>query len=136
MAAKLGEERLDCVPALPHNCGMIATRRGDGAVVIALYNHESDFGKFGNNEKITLSLTNLPEKCTLKRYRIDETFSNAFTAWSRLGSPEHPTVWERELISRRARLEQPCADESCASQWQGDILLTPNSVELLEFEVD
>ena len=136
MAAKLGEERLDCSPALPHNCGMIATRRKEGSVVIALYNHESDFGKFGNNEKISLSLTNLPAKCTLKRYRIDESFSNAFTAWSRLGSPEHPTVWERELISRRARLEQPCADESCAGQWQGDILLTPNSVELLEFEVD
>ena len=133
MAAKLGEERFDCPAELPQNCGIIGTRRADGAVVIALYNHESHFGKFGSNEKISIKVENLPADCTLKRYRIDESYSNAFTAWSRLGSPAHPTVWEREQINRRAQLEQTCADEKCSAVWQGDAVLTNNSVEMFEF---
>ena len=102
-------------------------------MVIALYNHESHFGKFGSNEKISLKVENLPANCTLKRYRIDESCSNAFTAWSRLGSPAHPTVWEREQINRRAQLEQTCDEEKCSAVWQGDIILTNNSVEMFEF---
>ena len=133
LASKLGEERFPVPGALPKNCGLVGTRRSDGAVVVAFYNHESDFGKFGSNEKITLNFENLPANCTLKRYRIDETYSNAFTAWSRLGSPAKPSVWEREQINRRARLEELCAPEKCSGSWQGDMVLTGNSVELFEF---
>ena len=118
---------------MPRNTGVILTRREDGAVVAAFYNHVSDFGKFGENVLLKAAIENLPENFTLKRWRIDETFCNAFTAWSRLGSPEQPTVWEREQISRRSRLEEMTAPEKGNGRWQGDILLTPNSVELLEF---
>jgi hypothetical protein len=104
-----------------------------GAIVAAVYNHVSDFGKFGSNELLKLNFSDLPAKYTLKRWRIDEVFSNAFTAWSRMGNPAQPTVWEREVINRRARLEQPCADEQGAASWQGDVLMTPNSVEVFEF---
>ena len=133
LASKLGEERFDCTDIMPENCGIIPTRRADGAVVVAVYNHVSDFGKFGNNESIHLKFDNLPATYVLKRYRIDDVFSNAFTAWSRMGSPAQPTVWEREMINRRARLEQPCQDVRGAAVWQGDLLLTPNSVEVFEF---
>ena len=133
LGAKLGEEICPVEAEMPRNTGVILTRRADGAVVAAFYNHESDFGKFGENVPVKLNLSGLPEKCTLKRWRIDELFSNAFTAWSRLGSPDMPTVWEREQISRRSRLEEMMPAEKCGSTWQGDLLLTPNSVELLEF---
>ena len=133
LASKLGEERLEHACEMPKNCGMILTKRADGAIVAAVYNHVSDFGKFGSNELLKLNFSDLPGKYTLKRWRIDEVFSNAFTAWSRMGSPAQPTVWEREVINRRARLEQPCADEQGAASWQGDVLMTPNSVEVFEF---
>ena len=133
LGAKLGEERLPVDAEMPRNTGVILTRREDGAVVAAFYNHVSDFGKFGENVLLKAAIENLPENFTLKRWRIDETFCNAFTAWSRLGSPEQPTVWEREQISRRSRLEEMTAPEKGNGRWQGDILLTPNSVELLEF---
>lgn len=133
LGAKLGEEIIPVDAGMPRNTGLILTRRTDGAVVAAFYNHVSDFGKFGENVPLKVKIENLPGKCQLKRWRIDEVFSNAFTAWSRLGSPEQPTVWEREMISRRSRLEELVPPEMCENLWQGDLVMTPNSVEVLEF---
>ncbi|MBO4649368.1 MAG: hypothetical protein J5806_14565 [Lentisphaeria bacterium] len=135
MAARLGGERLAVEGDFPKNCGIVATRSGDGRIAVALYNHESDFGREGENAPETLRLTirSLPEKYRVEHRRIDQVFSNAFTAWSRLGCPAEPTVWERELISRRSGLEKCRSDETGSGNWNGEILLEPNSVELLEF---
>jgi len=59
-------------------------------------------------------------------------FSNAFTAWSRLNCPTQPTVWEREQISRRARLEKCRPDVNGGYSFVGEAVMTPNSVELIE----
>jgi len=135
MAARLGGERLAVEGDFPKNCGVIATRSGDGRITVALYNHESDFGREGENapEPLRLTVRSLPKKYRVERRRIDQVFSNAFTAWSRLGSPAEPTVWEREQISRRSGLEKYRPDETGSENWNGEILLLPNSVELLEF---
>ena len=135
MAAHLGGELLAVEGNSPRNCGIIATRSGDGRIAIVLYNHESDFGREGENipEPVQLALHFLPQKFRVERRRIDPIFSNAFTAWSRLGSPAEPTVWEREQISRRSELEKYRPDEVGSENWTGEVLLLPNSVELLEF---
>lgn len=135
MAARLGGERLPVEGACSKNCGIIATRHLDGRIAAVLYNHESDFGREGGyvSEPVRLALRSLPGKFHVERRRIDRVFSNAFTAWSRLGSPAAPNVWERELISRRSRLEKYRPDETGSENWTGEILLPPNSVELLEF---
>ena len=134
LAAKLGEERLPCEAELPRGTGVIATRRADGAVVVAFYNHLSDFGRFGRTEAIPFEADGLPERYELRRWRIDQVFSNAFTAWSRLGSPAQPTVWEREQISRHARLEEARDAVAGGGTFSGEVVLTPNSVELFEFK--
>ncbi|MBQ9337844.1 MAG: hypothetical protein IJS14_11185 [Lentisphaeria bacterium] len=135
LAARLGEEWLPVVGTCPENCGVIASRHPDGRVAVALYNHESDFGREGENapETVRLALHHLPEKFRVERRRIDLFFSNPFTAWSRLGSPAEPTVWEREQISRRSRPEKCRPDETGSENWDGEAVLLPNSVELLEF---
>ena len=133
LAAKLGEERLPCAAEMPGDTGVMATRRADGAVVVAFYNHVSDFGKFGRTEAVSFTVDALPERFELKRWRIDEVFSNAFTAWSRLGSPAQPTVWEREQVSRHARLEEARGAVKGSGGFSGEVVLTPNSVEVLEF---
>ena len=135
MAARLGQERLTVEGDCSKNCGVIATRSTDGRIAAVIYNHESDFGREGENhpEPVRLTVRSLPPKFRVERRRIDLLFSNAFTAWSRLGSPAEPTVWERELISRRSELEKCRPDETGSESWNGETLLLPNSVELLEF---
>ena len=137
LAAKLGETRLplEGTNALQQNLGAFATRSDNGDVQIALYNHVSDFGQSGDSLPVTVKIDNLPQSFTVERYRIDEVFSNPFTAWSRLGSPATPTVWERELISRRARLEKARPDETGSREYSAETLLTPNSVELIYIKV-
>ena len=119
---------------MPRGTGVIATRRADGAVVVAFYNHVSEFGRFGRTEAIPFEADGLPERYELRRWRIDQVFSNAFTAWSRLGSPTQPTVWEREQISRHARLEEARDMIAGGGTFSGEVVLTPNSVELFEFK--
>lgn len=131
LAAKLGETRLPLEGALPKNVGAFAMRSENGDIQIALYNHVSDFGESGENLPVTVKIDNLPDSFTVERYRIDEVFSNPFTAWSRLGSPSTPTVWERELISRHARPEKARPDEEGSLAYTAETLLTPNSVELI-----
>lgn len=133
LGAKLGEELIPVEAEMPKDTGVILTRRADGAVVAAFYNHVSDFGKFGSNVPLKVKINGVPEKFSLRRWRIDEVFSNAFTAWSRMGSPVQPTVWEREMISRRSRLEEIMPPEKGGTLWYGELLLTPNSVEVIEF---
>ncbi|MBQ7694572.1 MAG: hypothetical protein IJT50_05560 [Lentisphaeria bacterium] len=133
LAARLGETALPAEGVFPRNCGGIVTRGDDGRIAAAFYNHESDFGKEGETQVLELRVTGLKGGFRLERRRIDALFSNAFTAWSRLGSPQSPTVWEREQISRRAVLEKCRPDEEVRDSWRGDIVLPPNSVELLEF---
>ncbi|MBQ7178235.1 MAG: hypothetical protein IJS08_12535 [Victivallales bacterium] len=133
MAAKLGEEAIPCeISCDSPDAGAFATRRKDGAIVIALYNHVWDFGREGEPVPVSFNVCNLPEHFTVRRYRIDQVFSNAYTAWGRLNCPSMPTVWEREQISRRARLEKCRSDEKGANAFVGETLLTPNSVELIE----
>lgn len=135
MATRLGGERLAVEGVCDKNCGIIATRSHDGRIAVALYNHESDFGREGERETVPvqLELPELPGRFRVERRRIDTVFSNAFTAWSRVGCPTTPTVWECEQISRRARLEKCRPDEAASDRWNGEVVLTPNSVELLEF---
>ena len=136
MAARLGGERLAAkANGISPKSGIIATRSCDGRIAVILYHHESDFGRDGELicEPVRLAIQSLPGKFRLERRRIDRVFGNVFTAWSRLGAPSEPTVWERELISRRSGPEKYRPDETVSGNWNGEILLQPNSVELLEF---
>lgn len=131
LAAKLGETRLPLDGDLPENVGAFATRTENGDVQLALYNHVSDFGKTGENLPVSIQIDNLPDAFTVERYRIDVQYSNPFTAWSRLGGPAMPTVWEREQISRHARLEKLCPDSTGSKTFRGETILTPNAVEMV-----
>jgi xylan 1,4-beta-xylosidase len=41
----------------------------------------------------------------LTHYRIDETHSNAYTAWQAMGRPQDPTSEQLALLKRRQGLE-------------------------------
>jgi xylan 1,4-beta-xylosidase len=45
------------------------------------------------------------KRVLLEHYRIDETHSNAFTAWKKMGSPQTPTAEQYEQLKAAGQLQ-------------------------------
>jgi xylan 1,4-beta-xylosidase len=106
MFAKLGSERLPAtssaaiplVQLLEHgvrgdpDVGVLASRSGEQLTVLVWHYHDDDAP--GPEANVQLVLEGLPASATraqLAHYRVDETHSNVYTAWRRLGSPASPS---------------------------------------------
>jgi xylan 1,4-beta-xylosidase len=74
--------------------------------VLAWHYHDDDLP--GEDAAVEMKITGLPPAAGAPRvehYRIDETHSNAFTAWKAMGSPQSPTAEQYEKLERAGRLE-------------------------------
>ncbi|MCW1884569.1 hypothetical protein OKA04_07480 [Luteolibacter flavescens] len=79
----------------------LAAMDGKKITVMAWHYHDDDLR--GPDAEVRIDLVGAPKGLPkVKRYLIDETHSNAFTAWQAMGSPQQPTA---EQI---ATLEQAC----------------------------
>lgn len=59
--------------------------------------------------KVQLDLGGLPtnvERALVRQYRIDDTHSNAWTAWKRMGSPQQPTAEQYAALEEAGQLQQ------------------------------
>jgi xylan 1,4-beta-xylosidase len=56
---------------------------------------------------VRLSLTGLPAtgSVLVEHYRIDDTHSNAYTAWQQMGSPQHPTAEQTAALEDAGQLQ-------------------------------
>ncbi|MDB6077039.1 MAG: glycoside hydrolase family 39 [Akkermansiaceae bacterium] len=69
----------------------LAARDGNRITVLAWHYHDDDVR--GPDAVVSLDLSGAPRGApTVTRYLIDETHSNAFTAWQAMGSPAQPTA--------------------------------------------
>ncbi len=75
-------------------------------VCILLWNyHDDDIP--GPTAHITLTLNGLPGSTPkVARYQVDDTHSNSFTAWKKMGSPEKITDTQRADLEKAAALAQ------------------------------
>jgi len=83
----------------------LASLDKDTLWVMAWHYHDDDLP--GPTANIELSIEGLPSnftKATLHHYRIDETHSNAYTAWQRMGSPQNPTLDQYAKLEKAAQL--------------------------------
>jgi len=79
----------------------LAAMDGKKITVMAWHYHDDDLR--GPDAEVRIDLLGAPKGVPkVKRYLIDETHSNSFTAWQAMGSPQQPTA---EQI---ATLEQAC----------------------------
>jgi xylan 1,4-beta-xylosidase len=91
--------------------GALATVDGDKLTVLIWHYHDDDVT--GPEAAVALTLTRLPAAAAgmrLTHYRIDETHSNAYAAWRRMGAPIAPNDTQyQELLeaSKLATLEAP-----------------------------
>jgi xylan 1,4-beta-xylosidase len=63
----------------------------------------------GPDATVALDLTGLPKEVTkvkITHYRIDDTHSNSYTAWQRMGSPAQPTPEQYTQLEKAGQLEE------------------------------
>jgi len=83
-----------------------ATRSEHQAAVMLWNYHDDDLTAVGAEVQVTIA--GIPagvKKVLLAHYRIDETHSNAFTAWKAMGSPQSPTAEEYARLKAAGQLQ-------------------------------
>jgi xylan 1,4-beta-xylosidase len=89
----------------------LASLEGRKLAVMAWHYHDDDLP--GPEAAVTLTVTGLPlasGEARLSHYRIDESHSNSFAAWKRMGSPIAPDekqYAELEAAGKLAQMEAP-----------------------------
>jgi xylan 1,4-beta-xylosidase len=80
----------------------------DGRLSVMLWHyHDDDLP--GADAAVSLEVAGLPAEATevhLRHYRIDETHSNAYSAWKRMGSPIAPNRAQYDLLVAAGRLAE------------------------------
>ncbi|MGB7022947.1 MAG: hypothetical protein WBD73_04045 [Candidatus Acidiferrales bacterium] len=85
---------------------VLATRRADGSVVLAVWNYSAP-EKPGRPKEISLQFDGLRGKRHATIYRLDADHGNALAAYAAMGSPADPTQKQYEELKNAANLPAP-----------------------------
>ncbi len=91
--------------------GVFATRASREIAVLMWNYHDDEIA--GPTATVKLAIKGLPldlPRALIQHYRIDETHSNAYTAWKKMGSPQKPTpdqYAELEAAGQLQLMESP-----------------------------
>jgi xylan 1,4-beta-xylosidase len=80
-----------------------ATADGKGAAIL-LWNYH-DEAQTAPATPVTVTVTGVPPGVRLTHYRIDDTHSNAYSAWQAMGSPQHPSPDQLAQLKDKAGLQ-------------------------------
>jgi xylan 1,4-beta-xylosidase len=83
-----------------------ATKSDHEAAVMLWNYHDDDVPSTGASAQVTIS--GIPagvKKVLLQHYRIDDTHSNSYTAWKKMGSPQNPTSEQYAQLRAAGQLE-------------------------------
>jgi xylan 1,4-beta-xylosidase len=82
--------------------------RSDHDLSVLVWNyHDDDLP--GPEAGVRIQLTGLPasaKRVQVRHYRIDETHSNAWTAWKKMGSPQQPTAEQYAALEAAGQLQE------------------------------
>jgi len=84
----------------------MATRSEHGVSVLVWNYHDDDVA--AADSPVSLSLAGLPKglkNVQVAHYRIDNSHSNAFTAWKEMGSPQTPTLEQHQRLEAAGQLQ-------------------------------
>jgi len=85
--------------------------RDDKRITIITWNYHDDDVP-GPDADITLNVAGLPAdlaKVKMTQWAVDETHSNAYTAWKKMGSPAKPTADQHKQLEAASELAQTLA---------------------------
>lgn len=117
----------------------LASLEGNKLCVMIWHYHDDDLT--GPDANVSLALANLPLKIStakLSRFQIDQTHSNAYAEWKRLGSPGAPNEAQYEQMKKAGQLARVDDAPSSVSLKDGsvrlEITLPRQAVTLLVLE--
>ena len=75
-------------------------------VTVMIWNYH-DEDKLDDGENVDVRLDGLPTtSLTMTTYGIDQTHSNSYTAWKKMGSPQQPTSEQIRALEKAGQLQQ------------------------------
>jgi xylan 1,4-beta-xylosidase len=83
-----------------------ATKSAHEAAVMIWNYHDDDLP--ADDAQVTVTVAGVPagvRRVRLEHFRIDETHSNAYTAWKAMGSPQEPTPEQYSKLKEAGQLE-------------------------------
>ena len=111
--------------------------RGEHDVSVLAWNyHDDDLP--APDAKVTLDIRGLPsgaKRLLVRRYSIDETHSNAWTVWKKMGSPQQPSPEQYAVLEEAGELQQADSPQWITVQsgeTKFDLVLPRQSVSLLQ----
>ncbi len=111
--------------------------RSDHQLSILVWNyHDDDLP--GPDAAVQLQVSGLPaaaKKAIMHHYRIDETHSNAWTAWKKMGSPQLPTAAQYRELEAAGQLQElkPAVSVNIAKETRLDFSLPRQGLSLIEW---
>ncbi len=83
----------------------LATATGRSAAVM-VWNYHDQNNPAATPAQVQLSFDKIPShKVLITHYRIDQEYSNAYTSWQKMGSPQQPTAEQVSLLERAGQLQ-------------------------------
>lgn len=138
LLGKLGDQLVDVkVDQKTDNVFTIATRKPDGSLAI-MVTHFDEIDVFNNGEPVSLQMmvNNQwdQEQITIRHWRIDENYSNAFTLFLKMGSPEYLNPLQLETLKKEMVLEKFSRDQLIKAENGIDLnfMLPVSGVSLVE----
>jgi xylan 1,4-beta-xylosidase len=125
---RLGTERIAV-----DSDSVLATKRQDGALVIALWNYAPP-EESGPSKKVSLALKGLGGMRHATVSRVDDHHGSALAAWEAMGKPQFPSREQQELLREAGRLpapeirQLPSGDPAALS-----LTLPPHGLVVVEF---
>ena len=117
----------------------LASRENNKLCVMIWHYHDDDLN--GQDARIALTLANLPlstVSAKLTRFQIDQTHSNAYAEWQRLGSPGAPNETQYEQLKKAGQLasvaDSPASIAIKDGKAQLELTLPRQAVTLLVVE--
>lgn len=114
----------------------LAAMNGKKMTVLVWHYHDDDLR--GPDAEVRVDLLGVPQGLPqIKRYLIDETHSNSFTAWQAMGSPQQPTAEQIAELEEACKLAEIKEDPRYIEEGKNAAVLVTlprQGVTLLEME--
>jgi xylan 1,4-beta-xylosidase len=82
---------------------MACVDKNEMTIMVWNYHDDDILGEINN---IELNISNIPEsRLLMHHYRVDQEFSNSYTMWQKIGSPQNPTVEEYRQVEEAGHLK-------------------------------
>jgi xylan 1,4-beta-xylosidase len=117
----------------------LATLDKNEVCVMLWHYHDEDIP--GPQADVKLTLSGLPVRSgtlQLRHYRIDQEYSNAYTLWKKMGSPQQPTAQQYAQLEKAGHLIEINMGQSCRiknNRVTLELNMPRQAVSLLVFEL-